>query len=231
MLYMEKENKHFVGYKIQDWINVKVTERTHAALKEKHKQFALDHADDTKEELISYVIDCANILGHSPCKDEVIGGGYIAFRFGGWVKVIIEANLPMPKQSSKPERMRIFQEEYKVQMKCLKQEIEDSREARREQRQKENAIIQEEKEAEKQRDIRWGEEHSADTDEELLIYLKKVTNELGYVPCTRDVVGGQYISKRFGGWTIVLALANLPIPKGMKPPSKKQIIQYYNRSK
>ena len=53
-------------------------------LSHKHIQFALEHQNDTLEQLTNYLRDCMVDIGHLPRKCEVVGSEYIAMRFDGW---------------------------------------------------------------------------------------------------------------------------------------------------
>lgn len=223
---MSKKNVDYVGSNIRNWVNQKVADRTVEALKRKNESFAVDHAEDSDRQLIAYVKQTAEEIGHSPAKEEVIGGEYIASRFGGWVKTIMAAGLPIPHMAPKLERCQIYKDEYKAQMKLLKQEFQDNREVRKKQREAEAVVAQAENDARLARDAAWAEEHQNDSDAQLLEYLRQVAAQMDHVPCTREVLGGTYINQHFGGWTMALALADLPIPKGMKQPNPKLLHAY-----
>lgn len=223
----KKADKPVVNF--QNWVNQKVADRTVESLQRMNEAFPVDHAEDTNEQLIAYLKQMATEIGYSPYEEEVIGGEYISKRFGGWAKALWAADLPLPRTATKLERRKIYKDEYKVQMKLFKQALSDKREARKQQREAEAVIAQAENDARLQRDKAWAEEHQNDTDAQMLEYLRQVAAQMDHVPCTRDVVGGTYINQRFGGWTIALALADLPIPKGMKPPKPKQLHEYRNK--
>lgn len=68
--------------------------RTAAALKQ-HRAFALEHQQDSREELVAYVRQCAEELGRTPAPEDVIGSPFLSSRFeGGWAGLIQEAGLP-----------------------------------------------------------------------------------------------------------------------------------------
>ena len=52
-----------------------------------------------------------------------------------------------------------------------------------------------------------------------LTYLCECAEELGHVPYSNEVVGGTYISQRFGGWGMAIYCAGLPELKGVKGPT------------
>ena len=104
------------------WFNQKVEERTLAALKQMEKEFPEKHEQDSKEKLLEYVKECSQAIGHSPNQVEVIGGSYIAKRFGGWACVLQEAGLPKPGMAPALTRRYIYKKENKRQAKLFKQE-------------------------------------------------------------------------------------------------------------
>lgn len=72
----------------------------------KETAFAAAHADDSDEELLAYLRDCAAALGHIPTKNEVIGCRYLKQRLGPWNRVLETAGLRevTPKRLAKLER-------------------------------------------------------------------------------------------------------------------------------
>lgn len=64
---------------------------------------------------------------------------------------------------------------------------------------------------EQQEDMFW-EKHEADTDAELLVYLRACAIRLHHCPWPGEIVGGSYIEERFGSWNRALTLAKLPAP-------------------
>ena len=77
------------------------------------------------------------------------------------------------------------------------------------------------------RDAEWGESHSADTDEQLLEYVRQCSDGQKKSPLEREVLGGIYIRERFGSWPLVLHLAGLPLRNNMKlsPKTLKNYLQ------
>ena len=55
--------------------------------------------------------------------------------------------------------------------------------------------------------------HQADTDEQLLTYLRSWAVRYHHTPWPGEIVGGSFIQERFGSWNRALALARLPLPK------------------
>ena len=56
-------------------------------------EFVRCHKGDSDEELIKYLRDCAQELGHIPKKREVPGFTYIKGRLGPWPRVLERAGL------------------------------------------------------------------------------------------------------------------------------------------
>lgn len=79
------------------------------------------------------------------------------------------------------------------------------------------------KEALRKRNAEFAREHSGTSDEELLEYVREQAGRLGFTPNAGEIIGGEYISSRFGGWNSVVALAGLRAPKGQPPITKRQI--------
>lgn len=206
----------------QEWFAKKVEQLTILELKNKNAKYTQEHSGDSPEMLLAYLVDCTKELGHSPDQCEVLGGDYIAYRFGNWETAMNQAMLPMTKSISDQTKTKLYKDEYKIQSKLFMHEIQRRRRERREEQEKrrENAMIQ--KQARLQIENAWEEEHKFDTDEQLLAYVCYCAKELGETPSRKKVLGYKYISERFGGWYATLNLAGLPIPEGMKKPSKKK---------
>lgn len=221
----KKEKKSY--FDAQEYVNQQLAIRTDKALHERNKQFALDHAKDTKEQLIAYVLKCTEELGHTPHMTEIIGGPYIKFRFNGWSKMLQEAGLPTTFRNPTHTGRKIYQEELKNQAKLRKME---KAAAKAEKSIKAEQTV-EEKSVRRELDLSWGEEHLEDTDEQLLAYVKAVAAECGHTPRKSEVEGAAYICKRIGSWALICTLAELPLPKELKPPKKKEFLQYENSRK
>ena len=81
-----------------------------AALAHAEKQARLErdarwgeaHGNMTDEELLTYLCECAETLGHVPYSNEVVGGRYISQRLGGWGMAIYRAGLPELKGVKPP---------------------------------------------------------------------------------------------------------------------------------
>ena len=54
----------------------------------KNVQFILEHQNDTLEQLSAYLQSCMEDIGHPPARVEVIGGAFLEYRFGSWMKAL-----------------------------------------------------------------------------------------------------------------------------------------------
>ena len=215
----------------RQWVNQQLEMRTNAALKQKNAQFAQDNAHTSKRELRDYVLACAKDLGRSPHKDEVIGGAFIAYRFGAWANVLAEAGLSPCGKAPALNRRKIYRDELKVQAMRWKQEKADAKAQRVTINEAHAAIAKQEQEERKARDAVWGAEHAQDTDTELLNYVRSCAEAMGQTPRMKEVLGGEYIRNRIGSWALVCTLAELALPPELKPPKKKELLQYLNSCK
>lgn len=114
--------KHKARFRGDLWFQAKVAERTKQALLARGAAFARDHGADTDQQLIDYVRACAAALGHAPARGEVLGGGYVAARLGGWQSVIRLAGLPRPGTPPRLEHRAIYRREYQRQVRLFQQE-------------------------------------------------------------------------------------------------------------
>ena len=208
------------------WVEKQIDQRVRAALHEQETAFANAHFKDTDAQLLEYVRQWTKKMGYTPNRGEIIGGQLIERRFGTWEKVIKEARVPWPSKMPALAKRMIYKQEYQKQEALFAEEraaAKANRNALHQQKVAEAKQAQEERMA---RDMEWGEKHETDTDEQLLDYLKKCAAELERSPVMKDVVGGNYIAKRFGSWPLALTLAELPLPKGMRPPNQRQVDAY-----
>lgn len=65
------------------------------------------------------------------------------------------------------------------------------------------------------------QEHAMDSDEELLEYVRKCAEELEHTPHPIEVLGGKYITQRFGDWGRVIVAAKLPPTSAAAPALKR----------
>ena len=208
------------------WLEQHVDLRAKAVLQEKQETFEKEHQTDTEEQLLDYVRQEAAKLRYTPNPGDLIGGPYIYKRFGNWERVVALCGLPKPGKMPPMKSRTIYKEEYQRQLERFRQERRAEQKTRSEavQARKEQAKLEEEARAE--RDLLWGEAHENDTDEQLLTYLRQCAERLGHSPVKAEVEGGNYIAKRFVTWPLALQLAELPLPKGMKPAGNKDVNAY-----
>ena len=104
--------KHFIG---NQQLSRKLIGRTKEALRQRNVQFAQAHGDASDEELLDYVRGEAARLGMTPNAGEIIGGHFIAVRFGCWKNVVTAAGLVPPKKQKPTSKRQIFKEEFRCQ--------------------------------------------------------------------------------------------------------------------
>ena len=79
------------------------------------RPLAQTHGDASDEELLDYVRGEAARLGMTPNAGEIIGGHFIAVRFGCWKNVVTAAGLVPPKKQKPLPKRQIFKEELRCQ--------------------------------------------------------------------------------------------------------------------
>lgn len=204
----------------QRWKQQQLETMTNAAMRRKDAEFVAAHRDDTDEQLIAYLQQCAQELGHTPHPREVFGGAMIGERFGGWSRAVDVAGLPYPTHKVSDKGRRIYRKTMKEQSRVFDERQAQKREAIRAVNQEKAAVAQAEKQARLERDARWGEAHGdMMSDDEILEYLRTCAEALGHSPYSYEVVGGKYLSQRFGGWGMAIYRAGLPELKGVKGPT------------
>ena len=104
--------------------------RVEDGLKIREARFRLEHAGDSDLQLITYVRQCAEEMGHTPNGCEVVGGSYIAERLGGWGKVVQLCGLQKPGPAPKWERRLPVRQEYAYQLDQFKKEKQAKKLAR-----------------------------------------------------------------------------------------------------
>ena len=68
-------------------------------------------------------------------------------------------------------------------------------------------------EALQQQELEFRQQHEADTDGQLLAYLRSWAIRLQHTPWPGEIVGGSFIEERFGSWSRAVARAQLPAPR------------------
>ena len=201
------------------WREQKLKAMVNAAMKEKNAAFLEEHRNDTDEQLLDYLRACARKLGHTPHPGEIYGSYLLTQRFSGWANAVSAAGLTNPVHQLSREQCRIYTDELRTLERMFKENREKDKAARKAANQEKAELAHAEKQARLERDTRWGEANGHMTDEELLTYLCECAETLGHVPYSNEVVGGKYISQRFGGWGMAIYRAGLPELKGVKGPT------------
>jgi hypothetical protein len=217
MDWMGKRKKppYFQG---DQWFNKKVEGRTREALAQRNGAFAREHKAGSKEALLDYVRSEAARLWFTPNAVEIIGGTYIASRFGGWYQAVTAAGLRPPGRAAQFTNRKIYKEEFKRQARLFKQERETAREQRRNANRAASHTAAETQEALHLQELEWRRAHESDSDEELLDYIRRCADELGRTPLGREVQGIAYLQERFGSWAAAVHLAGLR-PTGSTSPA------------
>lgn len=205
--------------------------RAMRALSGKEYAFPEEHAQDSNEELLRYLKACAKEIGRSPAVCEVIGGNYIAKRFGSWERALWFVGLPKPKPAPKYERRLIFRRELEFQKQKFLEEKKMIRTAREEKYEEAREKAEEEKMRRLQIEEDFARVHTEDSDDQLLTYLQKCATDLGHTPYKKEVIGSELIRERFGSWTVALVVANLDLPKDVKPPKPRELQMYRQAAK
>lgn len=213
----------------QRWKQQQLETMTNAAMRRKDAEFVAAHRDDTDEQLIAYLQQCAQELGHTPYPREVFGGAMIGERFGGWSRAVDIAGLPYPTHKVSDKGRRIYRKTMKEQSRVFDERQAQKREAIRAVNQEKAAVAQAEKQARLERDARWGEAHGNMSDNEILDYLRTCAETLGHSPYSYEVEGGRYIAERFVSWSIALTEAGLSLPKGIQKPRQEQKLEFQAR--
>lgn len=214
----------------QRWKQQQLETMTNAAMRRKDAEFVSAHRDDTDEQLIAYLQQCAQELGHTPYPREVFGGAMIGERFGGWSRAVDVAGLPYPTHKVSDKGRRIYRKTMKEQSRVFDERQAQKREAIRAVNQEKTAVAQAEKQARLERDARWGEAHGdMMSDDEILEYLRTCAEALGHTPYSYEVEGGRYIAERFVSWSIALTEAKLPLLKGIQKPRREQKLAFLAR--
>lgn len=167
------------------------------AMQRREQRFVRRYANAADDELLAYLRQCADELGFAPSAGDVLGAQLIKQRFGSWVAVLQKAGLDAAARKEHSDVPQIFEREVQRQLayhqKTLRQlEIDEA----------EFAGL-----------------HSADTDDELLAYLRGWAERLKHSPNVCEVIGGKFVAGRFGGRDKALTLAGLP--KAPSNPPKR----------
>lgn len=110
-------------------LHQQLVKRTREALQAQDEAFEIEYETASDDDLIDYVRRCVDV-SYTPAPCEVVGGAYIAQRFGNWSAALKVAGLPSqyrpPRENSYPR----FHEEYARQEAQLMQERREKRQAK-----------------------------------------------------------------------------------------------------
>lgn len=167
---------------------------THLALDMKEQAFRQRFAGADNDKLLNYMAHCARELGIGPDYNDVLGAAVLKERFGDWDRLLFKIGLTMTPHGERKHVPSLFARELPVQEEMHQQILA--------------AMVQNEQD--------FAVQHAGDSDEKLFEYVRGWSKRLKYSPRHEEVLGGEYIRKRFNNdWQKVLHLA------GFKPPTKK----------
>lgn len=178
------------------------------AMQRREKRFMRKYAGATNDELLLYLRKCAKELGFSPNAGDVLGGPLIKQRFGSWPLVLQEAGLSATTLEERIDTPTLFEREVQRQLAYHQKTVQQLAQAEAE----------------------FAGLHAADSDEQLFAYLRDWAGRLKHSPNMCEVIGGKYISERFGRWGRVLQLAGLP-PAPSNPPKRWNRLVYLSELK
>ena len=93
-MFKENREKDRAARKAANQEKAELAHAEKQARLERDAQWGEANGHMTDEELLTYLCECAEELGHVPYSYEVEGGKYIAQRLGGWGMAIYRAGLP-----------------------------------------------------------------------------------------------------------------------------------------
>ena len=155
------------------------------------------------EELLRYAASCAKKLGISPSYADMVGADIVQKRFGRWDDMLDLIGLPPASADDRRYCPALFG-----------RLVDDMA---RVQGQTQRVMHQNEK--------AFAEQHQNDTDEELFEYVRLWHKRLKRIPNHFEVLGGEYIKKRFkNDWHRVLHLAGLRGRPDNPPKFYRQLV-------
>ncbi len=200
-------------------------DKTREALAKQEQEFEAQYNEAANEELLGYIKGAADRLGYTPASADIVGKNYISKRFGSWGEAIRRAGLPKPTHKyEKPEDGRLFMEEFRRQEAVYAENVRQLVEGNADnilvlatdkvaKKIKRDAALEEKAHTLAKRMLQFKEklfaaEYAKASDNLLLHYLAECSQELGRLPCKCEVIGGEYLEQRFGGWERALEKAN-----------------------
>ena len=103
--------------------------RTIEALQAQDEAFAIEYETASDADLIAYVRQCVDV-SYTPAPCEVVGGAYIAQRFGNWSAALKAAELPSQYKPPREHHYPRYEQEYQRQEEQLMQERKAKRQAK-----------------------------------------------------------------------------------------------------
>lgn len=220
-------------------------DKTREALAEQEQAFLEKYRDAGDEAILEYLREAAARLGYTPASADVAGRKHISGRFGSWAEAIRQAGLPKVKRKYKiPEDGALFMTEFWRQeaiyaehlRRLVRGELDDASVIATDKmvkKQKKAANLEERAQALAGRMLIFKEKlfavEYAKADNRLLLdYLSECIRELGHLPHKSEVIGGEFIAKRFGGWETAVRLAicrnDIDFPEEPEPEPEERLI-------
>ena len=107
----------------QENLDPQLLSRVEQIIARRNTEFILDHQNDSLEQLSAYLKACMDDIGHPPARVEIIGGDYIEYRFGDWVKALrsfysgpMASNLKHPPAFANRKIVRDLYKELEAQL-------------------------------------------------------------------------------------------------------------------
>lgn len=91
------------------------------ALEAQEQAFLAEHGEDSQAQLLAYLRDWAQRLGHTPWPREIPGGSLLCRRFGTWETALLAAQLPPPDTPDKTTAFARYQELTQQQKLCYRE--------------------------------------------------------------------------------------------------------------
>lgn len=109
-------------------LHQQIVKRTIEALQAQDEAFAIEYETASDADLIAYVRQCVDV-SYTPAPCEVVGGAYIAQRFGNWSAALKAAELPSQYKPPREHHYPRYEQEYQRQEVQLLQERKAKRQA------------------------------------------------------------------------------------------------------
>lgn len=110
-------------------LHQQLVKRTVEALQSQDDAFAIEYETASDADLIDYVCQCVG-ASYTPAPCEVVGGAYIAQRFGNWSAALKAAGLPSQYKPPREHHYPRYEQEYQRQEEQLMQERKAKRQAK-----------------------------------------------------------------------------------------------------